>query len=154
MTSSAMTPRAMTSPALTSGALTSRVPPLQPSGAADDDPLRGAEERRRPSRCALHAHRRVDDQHGRDGPLPGGRHHLHRAVERRHADGKPDHHCLVGAGAATRSLVRLHETDSRGRFHEALRLTGAYNKCMALVRKSSFSKAQGLRETGLRGPLH
>ena len=27
-------------------------------------------------------------------------------------------------------------------------LTSAYNKCMALVRKSSFSKAQGLRETG------
>ena len=29
-------------------------------------------------------------------------------------------------------------------------LTSAYNKCMALVRKSSFSKAQGLRETGPR----
>ena len=27
-------------------------------------------------------------------------------------------------------------------------LTSAYNKCMTLVRKSSFSKAQGLRETG------
>ena len=27
-------------------------------------------------------------------------------------------------------------------------LTSAYNKCMALVRKSSFSKAQKLRETG------
>ena len=27
-------------------------------------------------------------------------------------------------------------------------LTGAYNKCIALVRKSSFSKAQGLHETG------
>ena len=27
-------------------------------------------------------------------------------------------------------------------------LTSAYNKCMALVRKSSFSKAQWLRETG------
>ena len=40
------------------------------------------------------------------------------------------------------------------RFHEALRLTKAglsdqwIQKMHALVRKSSFSKAQGLRETG------
>ena len=27
-------------------------------------------------------------------------------------------------------------------------LTGAYNKCIALVRKSSFSKAQGIHVTG------
>ena len=27
-------------------------------------------------------------------------------------------------------------------------LNSAYDKCIALVRKSSFSKAQGLRETG------
>ena len=27
-------------------------------------------------------------------------------------------------------------------------LTSAYNKCIALVRKSSFSKAQGLHKTG------
>ena len=46
---------------------------------------------------------------------------------------------------------------TRGRFHEALRLTlkldfltSAYNKCIALVRRSSFSKVQGLRETGPR----
>ena len=29
-------------------------------------------------------------------------------------------------------------------------LTSAYNKCIGLVRKSSFSKAQGLREIGPR----
>ena len=33
-------------------------------------------------------------------------------------------------------------------------LTSAYNKCIALVRKSSFSKAQGLYETGPWGPLY
>ena len=43
-------------------------------------------------------------------------------------------------------------TNTRSRFHEALRQldfpTSAHNKCIALVRKSSFSKAQGLHETG------
>ena len=29
-------------------------------------------------------------------------------------------------------------------------LTSEYNKCIALVRKSSFSNAQGLHETGSR----
>ena len=49
---------------------------------------------------------------------------------------------------------------SRSRFHEALRLTKAglsdkwIQKIHSLVRKSSFSKAQGLRETGSLSRFH